>query len=99
MVTIDRKDGFAGPIEVDAVDLPAGVSASPVTSRVGDASAKTVTLKLVGDGWRQSRPVPGRRQGDGWPTAAALGPCGDRGVRGKDGSALAHDPPTKGRRR
>ena len=48
-VTVNRKDGFAGPIEVVAEGLPDGVSASPVTSKAGDASAKSVTLQLKAD--------------------------------------------------
>jgi hypothetical protein len=49
IVTIDRKDGFAGPIEITAKDLPSGFSAKPVTSKKGDASEKSVTLSVVAD--------------------------------------------------
>jgi hypothetical protein len=48
-VAVDRKDGFAGPIEIVAEELPEGISASPVTSRAGDPSAKSVTLQLSAD--------------------------------------------------
>ena len=48
-VAVQRKDGFAEPIEIVAEDLPAGVTAKPVTSKPGDASAKSVTLELSAD--------------------------------------------------
>lgn len=48
-VAVARKDGFSGPIEVVAEDLPDGVTACPATSRPGDESAKSVTLRLSVD--------------------------------------------------
>jgi hypothetical protein len=45
-VAVQRKDSFAEPIEIVADGLPAGVTAKPVTSKIGDATAKTVTLEL-----------------------------------------------------
>jgi hypothetical protein len=45
-ITIDRRDGFAQPIEIKAVDLPAGVVAEAVTSQPTGDTAKTVTLVL-----------------------------------------------------
>jgi hypothetical protein len=48
-VAVDRKDGFAGPIEVVAGDLPESISAAPATSRAGDPSAKSVTIQLSAD--------------------------------------------------
>lgn len=45
-VTIDRQDGFAEPIEVTAVDLPAGVTADKVVSEGKGDSAKSVKLIL-----------------------------------------------------
>jgi hypothetical protein len=49
-VTIDRKDGFTGAIEIRAEGLPDGVTTGPVTSKPGDDSSKTVTLSLSADG-------------------------------------------------
>ena len=94
-VTIDRKDGFSGPIEIVAEGLPDGVSASPATSKPGDASAKSVTLELSADG--RAHPGPFRvvgRSADG--PRARTGLRRDRRVRGEDGPALAHDPPPAG---
>ena len=45
-VAIQRKDGLAEPIEIAAVDLPAGVTAPRVTSKPGDSSARSVVLEL-----------------------------------------------------
>lgn len=45
-VTVSRLDGFNGPIEVGAEGLPDGVSASPVTSKPTDPSARKVSLQL-----------------------------------------------------
>lgn len=46
IVTIDRRDGFAGEIELRAEGLPAGVEAKPVLSKAGDDSAKAATLEI-----------------------------------------------------
>ncbi len=56
VVAIQRKDSFAEPIEIVAEDLPAGVTAKPVTSKAGDASARSVTLELIADGSASSGP-------------------------------------------
>ncbi|WP_337173448.1 PPC domain-containing protein [Paludisphaera sp.] len=45
-VTIDRREGFAGEIEIRAEGLPAGVEATKVVSKSGDDSAKSVTLEI-----------------------------------------------------
>jgi hypothetical protein len=45
-VAVQRKDGLADPIEITAHDLPAGITAPPVTSKSGDASARSVVLEL-----------------------------------------------------
>ena len=45
-VAVQRKDGLAEPIEIAAVDLPAGVTAPRVTSKPGDSSARSVVLEL-----------------------------------------------------
>ena len=44
-VTVERRNGFAGPVEVKTEGLPPGVTATPVTS--ADAAAKSVKLKLA----------------------------------------------------
>jgi hypothetical protein len=57
-VAVQRKDGLAEPIEIVAEDLPAGITARPVTSKPGDASARSVDLELsAGD---RSSPGPFR---------------------------------------
>jgi Bacterial pre-peptidase C-terminal domain len=48
-VAVQRMESFAEPIEIVAEGLPAGVAAKPVTSKAGDASAKTATLELSAD--------------------------------------------------
>src|SRR5262249_20503317 len=45
-VAVQRKDGDVGPIEIVAEGLPDGVTSRPVTSKPGDASAKSVSLEL-----------------------------------------------------
>ncbi|MBO0700830.1 MAG: PPC domain-containing protein, partial [Zavarzinella sp.] len=47
-VTVARRDGFTGEVEVAAEGLPAGVSAA-VVPPPGKGEAKTVTLRLTGD--------------------------------------------------
>jgi hypothetical protein len=48
-VTVQRKDGLAEPIEIAAEDLPAGITARPVTSKPSDASARSVDLELLAE--------------------------------------------------
>jgi hypothetical protein len=45
-VAVQRKDGFAEPIEILAKDCANAVSAKPVTSSHGDASTQSVTLEM-----------------------------------------------------
>ncbi len=45
-VTIDRRDGFDQPIEIQATGLPEGVTSTPVTSHPSGSSTKSVTLQL-----------------------------------------------------
>jgi hypothetical protein len=42
MVTAIRQDGFGGPIRVEAIDLPAGVRAVPVTIGPGQTTAPII---------------------------------------------------------
>lgn len=78
-VTIDRRDGFSGPIEVVAEGLPEGLSALPKTSKPGDASAKEVTLEVVADGCSHPGPfrVVGRAVGSDLPPRSAGAPIPD----------------------
>lgn len=46
-VSIDRRDGFDRPLEIAAVDLPAGVTADAVQSSAKGDSSKSVTLELT----------------------------------------------------
>jgi len=48
-VAVQRQDGFAEPIEIVVEGLPAEVSAKPIMSKPGDASARSVTLELSAD--------------------------------------------------
>jgi hypothetical protein len=45
-VAVKRTDGLTEPIEIVAAELPAGITARPVTSKPGDASARSVVLEL-----------------------------------------------------
>lgn len=53
-VTITRRNGFAGEIELVTENLPPGVSAPPVKAA---ASASTATLRLIGTGNPASGPI------------------------------------------
>jgi hypothetical protein len=46
-VAVQRKEGLAEPIEIVAEGLPAGITARPLTSKAGDASARSVELELT----------------------------------------------------
>lgn len=45
-VSVTRLSGFSGKIRIEALDLPAGVTADPVISEAKGDTAKTVKLKL-----------------------------------------------------
>jgi hypothetical protein len=55
-VAIQRKDSLAEPIEIVAADLPPGITAKPVTSKPGDASARSAVLELSADAHAGSGP-------------------------------------------
>jgi len=55
-VTVERKEGFAAPIEIVAEGLPAGITAIPVTSKPGDDSAKSVSIELKATGQASGGP-------------------------------------------
>jgi hypothetical protein len=61
-VAVQRKDSLVEPIEIVAEDLPAGITAQPVTSKPGDASARSVVLELSAEDC--SCPGPFRIVGD-----------------------------------
>lgn len=65
-VTIDRKDGFAGEIELRAEGLPPGVEAANVVSRAADGSSKKATLEIRVPANAPAGPfrIVGRAQGD-----------------------------------
>ncbi|WP_165073375.1 PPC domain-containing protein [Paludisphaera rhizosphaerae] len=67
VVTIDRKGGFGGEIELQAEDLPAGVEVKPVSSAASGDSAKKATLEIRSQGEAASGPfrIVGRARGDG----------------------------------
>ncbi len=46
-LTIDRKDGFAGEIDITAENLPAGITAAPLKSLPTGDTAKTAKLILT----------------------------------------------------
>jgi hypothetical protein len=57
-VAVQRKDGDCGPIEINAENLPHGITARTATSKPGDASARSVNIELsTGD---RARPGPFR---------------------------------------
>ncbi|HEX7450204.1 MAG TPA: hypothetical protein VF306_21775 [Pirellulales bacterium] len=47
-VTIDRRQGFSGDIEISVVGLPEGVTCSPVKSAAQGDTAKAVKLTITG---------------------------------------------------
>ncbi len=49
VVTVDRKDGYSGMIDITVLEVPLGISVISATSKPGDASAKSVTLKFKAD--------------------------------------------------
>jgi hypothetical protein len=55
-ITVTRRSGFTGPIEIVAEGLPEGVSAVPQTSKTGDSSEKAVTLEIVAESGSRSGP-------------------------------------------
>ncbi len=73
VVAIDRKDGFSGAIEVVAEGLPDGVMAAPVTSKAGDATARTVTLTLSADGCAHPGPFRVVGKASGGPPVRVAG--------------------------
>lgn len=48
-VDVSRRDGFDKPIQIQAIDLPEGVTCEPVTSEMGGDLEKKVTLTLAAD--------------------------------------------------
>ena len=90
-VAVQRKDGFAEPIEIVAEDLPAGITATRVTSKPGDASARSVVLELSADDC--SCPGPFRIVGSTTrdPRTLPHGNGTNRRFRCKDRSAVADD--------
>lgn len=56
-VTIDRRDGLTGEIAVSVEGLPEGAKATPVVSKMKDASEKTVKVVIDGGGEAWSGPV------------------------------------------
>ncbi len=48
-VTVDRKNMLKDPIEIDAVNLPPGVTARRMISKPDDGSAGTIVLELSAD--------------------------------------------------
>ncbi len=78
-VTVNRRQGFAEVIEVSAQGLPPGVTAAPVRSAAGGASAGAVVLRLTAAGGVVSGPfrVVGRVAGkEGLTRHARLAPAG-----------------------
>jgi hypothetical protein len=72
-VTVNRRQGFAEPVDVSAEGLPPGVTAAPVRSTAGGASAAAVVLRLTAAGGAASGPfrVVGRVAGKGGLTRQA----------------------------
>jgi hypothetical protein len=76
-VTVERRAGFKGDIEVAAVDLPQGITAQPVRAAAGGTS---VTLRLKGEGTLAAGAfrIVGRAKGE--PERAARAPATAVGV-------------------
>ena len=75
-VAIQRTAGDVGPIAITAEDLPEGVSVKPVTSKPGDASARSVTLEISAGDSACPGPfhVTGRTAGEPRTTRVATAP-------------------------
>jgi hypothetical protein len=56
VVNIQRKGGFAGPIEIAVEGRPDGIATGPVVSQMGQPSAKAVTLELTAEAGAQPGP-------------------------------------------
>ena len=60
-ITVERSRGFDDPIEVRAVGLPDGVTASPATSKVGEdsetAAQVVISLTAAKDAATASAPI------------------------------------------
>lgn len=56
-VAVERANGFSGEISITAVELPAGVTAQPVTSQSKGPSAKSVKLVLTASDAPASGPL------------------------------------------
>jgi hypothetical protein len=82
-VAVQRKEGMAGPIEIIAEDLPAGITARPVTSKPGDASARSVDLELSAGDRSSSGPfrIVGRTTPDPRTAHPATAPIAGFDVR------------------
>ena len=82
-VAIQRKDSLVEPIEVAAEDLPAGVTAERVTSKPGEASARSVVLELSADDHSSPGPVSASRRPHDLarPSRLARGDGADRRFR------------------
>jgi hypothetical protein len=75
-ITVTRRSGFTGPIEIVAEGLPEGVSALPQTSKTGDSSEKAVTLEIGAERGAHSGPfrVLARSTADPARSRVALAP-------------------------
>jgi hypothetical protein len=83
-VTVVRKEGFAGAIEVEAVGLPEGSSAKVVVSKGGSSSSRSVKLEITASECACSGPfrVVGREAGKSKAEAhQATAPVGDIAIR------------------
>jgi hypothetical protein len=56
-LTVARKNGFEGAVEIAVSDLPEGVSAEPVRSDAGKSAKSTVELKLTAAEDASSGPI------------------------------------------
>jgi hypothetical protein len=96
VVAIQRKDGFAEPIELVAEDLPAGMTSRPIISKAGEPSGRSVTLELMAGEGASSGPVRiiGRSMKDPQTSHAAMAPVA--GFEAKTEwpwmTILSHDP-------
>jgi len=56
-INVQRRGSNVGPITIEALDLPEGVTAAPVISEPKGDTSKKVTLKIAADGKAFSGPI------------------------------------------
>ena len=78
-VTATRLDGFEGPIDIQLLDLPAGVTAAPGRILPGSSST-TLTVRAAADAMAPAKPAPFRVVGKAMINGSAIERLGDNSM-------------------